>query len=229
MPKLVQLIKIHSLALVLLAIHLAACGGGSPNRAAQNPANTPGGPAPDAVTITGIPPVTAAAGQIYSFAPSGSDNLGKALVFSVANAPAWATFDTTTGTLSGTPASTQAGTYADVVISASDGAATASLTAFTITVTNAGAASSPSANSATLTWSPSRDNTNGTVLADLGGYYIYYGTSADALTRIVSVATGANSFTIDGLSPGTQYYFSIAAFNSAGQQSAGSEVVSKTI
>ncbi len=92
-----------------------------------NPANRP-------PTISGSPAATVTAGQAYSFQPAASDPDGNALTFSIANRPAWATFSTATGRLSGTPATSAAGTYAGIVITVSDGAASASLSAFTITV-----------------------------------------------------------------------------------------------
>jgi hypothetical protein len=48
--------------------------------------------------------------------------------------PSWATFNAATGRLSGTPAKGTAGTYSGIVITVSDGKATASLPAFSITV-----------------------------------------------------------------------------------------------
>ena len=63
-----------------------------------------------------------------------SDTLG----FTIQNRPAWASFDTATGRLSGTPTAANVGTFSNIVISVSDGKATASLAAFTITVESAG-------------------------------------------------------------------------------------------
>jgi putative Ig domain-containing protein len=85
-------------------------------------------------TISGTPPTGVVAGQAYSFAPTTSDPSGKTLSFSISNGPAWATFSTSTGQLSGTPAAANVGTYSNIVISVSDGTASASLPAFTITV-----------------------------------------------------------------------------------------------
>jgi len=48
--------------------------------------------------------------------------------------PAWATFDTATGRLSGVPQATDVGNTPNIVISVSDGEATASLPAFTLSV-----------------------------------------------------------------------------------------------
>ena len=50
------------------------------------------------------------------------------------NRPGWATFNTSTGRLSGTPTQAQAAQYVDIRITVSDGMASATLPAFTITV-----------------------------------------------------------------------------------------------
>ena len=87
----------------------------------------------------------------------------------------------------------------------------------------------PPTQSVTLSWSAPTLNTNGTILNDLAGYYINYGTSATALSQTVTV-TGATSttYTVANLVPGT-YYFSVTAYSSAGTESAPSPTVSKTI
>jgi len=86
-------------------------------------------------TITGTPAASVVAGQAYSFAPSASDLSGNALTFLIVNRPSWASFSTSTGRLTGTPAAANIGSYANILISVSDGTLTASLPAFTITVT----------------------------------------------------------------------------------------------
>jgi hypothetical protein len=71
-------------------------------------------------------------GSTYRFRPTASDPDGDALTFSIASKPSWATFDSSSGTLSGTPSA--AGLFAGIVIAVSDGEATTSLAAFSITV-----------------------------------------------------------------------------------------------
>lgn len=85
-----------------------------------------------APTISGTASTTATVGSAYSFQPSGADIDGNTLGYSITNRPSWATFSTSTGRLSGTP--TAAGTFSNIVISVSDGRATASLPAFSINV-----------------------------------------------------------------------------------------------
>ncbi|MBT3053985.1 MAG: putative Ig domain-containing protein [Candidatus Thiodiazotropha sp. (ex Codakia orbicularis)] len=84
--------------------------------------------------ISGTPQTQVAEGQTYRFTPSANDADGDTLTFSIANRPSWANFNTSTGQLSGTPDQNAAGTTNNIVISCSDGSASASLDAFSITV-----------------------------------------------------------------------------------------------
>ena len=89
-----------------------------------------------APVISGSPATQVTAGQSYAFSPAASDADGDRLSFSVSNKPAWASFDTASGRLSGTPGSTHVGTTSGIVISVSDGqASAAALPAFAIEVT----------------------------------------------------------------------------------------------
>jgi hypothetical protein len=176
-----------------------------------------------APTISGTPATTVSSGAAYNFQPTGSDPDGNRLTYSIANAPSWATFDTATGRLSGTPTAANAGTYSNIVISVSDGALSASLPAFAITVVQA------STGSATLSWTPPTQNTDGSALTDLAGYRIVYGRTATALDQTVQVANaGTARYTITGLTSGT-WYFRVKAYNSAGAESDVSNAGSKTI
>ena len=84
--------------------------------------------------ISGSPATAVTSGQSYSFTPTASDPDGNALTFSVVNRPSWATLNSSTGVLSGTPAAANVGTYSNISIRVSDGQATTSLAAFSITV-----------------------------------------------------------------------------------------------
>jgi hypothetical protein len=85
-------------------------------------------------TISGTPATAVTVGNTYVFTPRGYDPDGQTLTFRISNKPAWANFNTATGRLSGTPGSGQIGTYYNIVISVSDGRASASLASFSITV-----------------------------------------------------------------------------------------------
>jgi hypothetical protein len=178
------------------------------------------------ITLSGTPAKSAVVGQAYSFQPTAKDSAGKALSFSVANKPTWATFSIASGTLSGTPSSAQ--TNSNIVISASDGSTSASMPAYTITVT-ATPPSGGSTGAATVSWTLPTLNTNGTALTNLAGVRIYYGTSSSNLTQQIQLAgTSTTTYTIDNLGSGT-WYFGAAAYNTAGTQSAMSTIVSKAI
>jgi hypothetical protein len=90
-----------------------------------------------APVISGTPATTATVGSAYVFAPTATDADGNTLTWSISNRPSWATFSTSTGRLSGTPAAGNVGSFANIVISVSDGTASVSRPAFTITVSEA--------------------------------------------------------------------------------------------
>jgi len=176
-------------------------------------------------TISGVPPTTDVAGNPYSFQPSASGPSGATLAFSVQNKPGWASFSIATGQLWGTPAATNTGTYAGIVISVSDGAASAALPAFAITVN--GQQTTPG--TAVLSWTPPTTNTDGTALTDLSGYTITYGQSPSALSQSVSITNaGATGYTFSGLTAGV-WYFSVSANASDGTSSALTGPVNVTV
>ena len=85
--------------------------------------------------ISGTPATSAKEGSLYAFTPSAQDkDTEDQLTFSIVNKPSWASFSSSTGTLQGTPGSQDIKTFASIVISVSDGQASASLPAFNITV-----------------------------------------------------------------------------------------------
>jgi hypothetical protein len=111
------------------------------------------------------------------------------------------------------------------VITASDGTNRTSLRAFSVAVNSQGT----STGSATLSWTPPTRNTNGTALSNLAGYRIYYGTSANNLTRTVQVGNaGLTRYVLSDLSAAT-WYFSVRAYTSAGAESSNSNTVSKVV
>jgi hypothetical protein len=90
-----------------------------------------------APTISGTPPTAATVGKAYTFTPSATVPSGDAKSFSVQNKPSWASFSIATGTLAGTPTTANVGVNSNIVISVSDGQASAALPAFSIAVSNA--------------------------------------------------------------------------------------------
>jgi hypothetical protein len=175
------------------------------------------------LTISGNPPASVNVGATYDFTPSASDPDGQALTFAIQNQPTWASFDTNTGELSGTPTATNVGTSSNITISVSNGTSSASLPTFSITVTEVATAS------LTVNWSAPSQNTNGTPLTNLAGYYIHYGTSPNALSQSLRISNpGITTYTISNLSPGT-WYVGIQDYTSAGVESSFSNIASATI
>ena len=194
-------------------------------------------------TIEGVgsPPTSVEVERWYGFQSWATDTDGRTVSYSIKNKPSWATFDTTYGHLYGIPPTSAAGTYANIVISATDGISTASLPAFSIVVVGEGGSTSgggtttppstpPSSGqgSATVSWQPPTTNTNGSPINNLAGYTIYYGTSANSYSTVKVANPGLTSYTISNLAPGA-YSFVVVAYNSAGESSPYSSVATKTI
>lgn len=87
----------------------------------------------------------------------------------------------------------------------------------------------PPRRTATLSWTPPTANTDGTVLTDLAGFRIHYGTSPTALTQTIQIANpGLSGYTVSNLAPGT-WYFAVRAYSSGGTESIPSSIASKTV
>lgn len=182
----------------------------------EPPANRP-------PTLSGTPGGVVTTGSLYTFTPSASDPDGDPLTFHIQNAPTWAEFDAATGRLSGTPATEDTGTYSNIVIGVSDGAATASLSPFSIIVSEA------EANSAVISWTPPTENTDGSALDNLAGYTIVYGNSPTVLHQSIRIDNPSiNSYVVEDLTAGT-YYFGVRAYTTEGVESALSNVASRVI
>jgi hypothetical protein len=191
------------------------------------------------ISGVGAPPTSVAVTYYYGFQTWATDTDGRVVTYSIVNKPSWATFNTQYGHLYGTPPTSAVGVYNGIVISASDGVSSASLPAFSITVTGPGSSSSSGSSggssgsttgSATVNWQPPTANSNGTAITNLAGYTISYGTNASNLSSSVKVANpGLTSYVIENLTAGTTYYFGVTAYNSAGESSTVSNVASKKI
>jgi hypothetical protein len=211
--------------IVSLEISLAACGGSEePSVATPAVPTTVAGAARNAVPLIGGTPLKAVVqGTSYAFTPTVMDRDGDPLTFTIANAPAWASFNSATGRLSGTPSPHHLGVTAGVVITVSDGVSSASLPAFDLGVL----ATAPG--SATLSWLPPTVNTDDSPLTDLKGYKVYWGPSEGDYPNSATLSNaGLTRYVIDNLTPGA-YFFAATAFNAAGTESVFSAVASHTI
>jgi hypothetical protein len=185
------------------------------------PGNPPiGGDTPP--VISGSPSNSIAPLLSYSFVPGATDADGSSLTFSITNKPAWASFEPATGTLTGTPQISDVGTDSGIVITVSDGTATDSLPAFSIDVI-------AGSGTASLSWNAPTRNEDGSVLEDLAGYRVHYGTALGHYPNTAIIDNpGLTTYTIDNLPVGT-WFFTVSAFDDNGNESILSNIDSITI
>lgn len=209
-------------ALTILVFALGGCLSDETASTVEPPVSDPGdstGGSNSAPTISGTPSKNIMIGQNYSFTPTASDPDGDALTFSIQNKPTWATFTTSTGNLSGTPTLGDIRSYPDIIISVTDGMATASLGGYSLEVTDVGRFS------VTLSWMPPTENADNTALTDLAAYKFYYGLSEGNYPNEIYVdSPGLSSYTVQNLTANT-YYFVVTAINQSGAESTFSNVV----
>ena len=227
---------------VILCTTLAACGGGdsgattsaqtappatsppvtAPIAPPTVPAPTPGNNAP---TISGSAQPSVTVGQAYEFKPTAADADKDTVTFTIANKPAWAAFDVTTGALTGTPVASDVGAFSGIEIAATDGKDVTALPKFAITV----AAASPGAKSVSVAWTPPTQNDDGSTLTDLSGYKIHYGTTSQNYTESVSLTNaGLTTYQLDSV-PSGKIYIAMTAVNAAGAESDYSSEVAVTV
>jgi hypothetical protein len=83
---------------------------------------------------------------------------------------------------------------------------------------------------ATVSWIAPTQNSDGSKITDLAGYYIFYGTSPSTLNQFIQVSNPrTTAYTISNLRSGTTYYFSVVAFTASGKRSGASPTMSKII
>jgi|GEM_PF-2419447 len=220
--------------LLAIAALLAGCGGSGGSSASTSAADsTPAVVAAAAANgtidpvpqIYGVAATIAKVGQSYSFQPSAKDADNHVLTFTISGAPDWLTFNPTTGRITGTPRSADVGTDKAIVLQVSNGTSAANLAPFTITVVAADASSG----NVSLSWEAPTENTDGSVLLNLGGYVIHYGSASKTYTSTITISNpGLTSYVVEDLPPGT-YYFSMTTTTTSGEQSSPSAEASMTI
>jgi hypothetical protein len=83
--------------------------------------------------------------------------------------------------------------------------------------------------SAILTWQPPALNTDGSPIADLAAYKVYWGTTQGTYPQSAQISNAAaGTHTVTGLARGT-WYFVVTALNTQGVESSYSNVWSKTV
>ena len=152
-----------------------------------------------APTISGIPAATVSENELYYFTPQATDSENDLLTFSISNKPSWASFDTSSGTLSGTPVNTDIGYYGDITISVADEYSIVSLPVIGIDVF--AAEIEPPVNPQ---------------LNQITGYSIFMGTSHDNISLETNVTIGSNLTNSKDILSTESYYFSIIAVDSNG-------------
>jgi hypothetical protein len=218
----ISLSRLRTLAIAMIACVAAGCGGGGEGKSALQ-AGSPNGSGNAPPTIQGTPGRTILVGRSYSFQPTANDPDGDSLTFSVSNLPDWASFNATTGRITGTPAAADVGSYANITVTASDGHSTVSLAPFAINVT------ATAMGTATLSWTPPTQNTDGTALTNLIGYQVMFGQSSTDLDQTIELDNPSlSTFVVDNLTSGT-WYFAVVSMNAQGVASVLSNVTSKTI
>src|ERR1700752_896960 len=74
-----------------------------------------------------------------------------------------------------------------------------------------------------LSWNAPTKNADGTALADLAGYKLYYGQNTRQVSGVYAFTVdigNRNSYTLSGLTDGALYYFAVTAYDSSQNESA---------
>lgn len=162
------------------------------------------------------------ASRSYTFIPTVYDPEGGALDFSISNAPDWVSFDESTGTISTEPTIDDIDSEYEVTLSVSDGKNIVYLEPFTLSV-------KLGIETAYISWTPPTENSDGTVLEDLAGYRIYYGTEIGKYNEPITLDSAeVTTYTIKNL-PLPEYFFTMTAFDIYGNESDFSEIVNKRV
>jgi len=125
--------RLNAVFLSVLVLFLSACSSSSTT---ESPATDDSGVGAgnQSPIISGSPATSVVVGSSYTFIPTASDgDISDELTFSITSKPSWASFDSATGVLSGAPA-VGGINYTGIVISVSDGQASAALAEFNIDV-----------------------------------------------------------------------------------------------
>ena len=84
-------------------------------------------------------------------------------------------------------------------------------------------------NFAILNWTAPTENTDNSLLTDLSGFRIYYGTNSNDLSQMIEVNSPSTvQYKIDNLAKG-DHYFTVVAINALGMESDLSNIVNKRI
>ena len=87
--------------------------------------------------------------------------------------------------------------------------------------------STPPGSTVALLWDVPTSTQDNRPMADVAGYNIYYGTSAQRYAKVLDVGN-VREYTLKDLPAGT-YYISVTSYDSAGNETEFSEEVTKTV
>ena len=242
MDNLIRLRDARLYGVLSIACILAGCSGvgstASTPTSQSAPAGVPASPTSAATTnlhsnsalqISGAAATSVTVGQNYRFQPSATDAGNDVLTFAISGAPTWTTFDSATGRIAGTPTSADVGVDKAIVLRVSNATAIVYLAPFTITVLAAPVVPASSSGNVSISWIPPTENTDGSVLMNLGGYVIHYGTASKTYTSTITLTNpGLTLYVIESLPAGT-YYFAMTARTTNGVESRLSAEASTTI
>ena len=187
-----------------------------------NPASTSATPAigisASSLTFGGTAGGANPAAQSFTISNTGAGTL----TWTASDNAAWLTLSPATGTNTGTVSASvnlaglAAGTYSGTITVSAAGA-----TSRTLPVSLTVGSGTSASNSATLTWVPNTET-------DLAGYKIYVGTQSGVYGDPI-VLGRVNTYQVANLVVGTTYFFCITAYDNAGNESARSVELSKSI
>jgi hypothetical protein len=174
------------------------------------------------LTYAGTAGGTNPTNQSFTISNTGSGTL----TWTAGDNASWLTLSPATGTNTGTVTATvnltglAAGTYSGTVTVAATGATSKTLPV-SLTVNPGTTTTSTSASTATLNWGANTET-------DLAGYKIYVGTQSGVYGAPI-VLGKVNTYQATNLAIGTTYFFTITAYDNAGNESLHSAEVSKSI
>jgi hypothetical protein len=148
------------------------------------------------------------------------------LTWSAGDNATWLTLSPATGTNTGTVTGSvnlsglAAGTYSGTITVAATGATSKTLPV-ALTVNPGTTTTSTTTGSATLSWGANTET-------DLAGYKVYVGTQSGVYATPIALGK-VTTYQLTNLSLGTTYFFTITAYDSAGNESVHSAEVSKSI
>ncbi len=88
-----------------------------------------------------------------------------------------------------------------------------------------GGESSGGAGTISLAWDAPATNSDGSPLADLAGYYVYYGTASRVYGAPID-AKNVTGYTLTGLTHGQTYFIAVTAYDTSQNESQFSDEVS---